>query len=267
MRRRVQKRIQPILAKYQKQIDRQIQATLRGYAQMLQVRVSELTAAQRATALAQGIPAATYEAMFNDLQAALGPEIAAITTQRSMEIMAEVGVGFDIAIVSEEAIAWAESYNYNLVTGLTDTTRKLVSRSVSTYASTPGMTRGDLERLLAPAFGEARASAIAVTEVTRAYSEATNQNQEWLEAEGVTMRRVWETLRDDIVCPICGPLNGLPEEDWKMAFPTGPPAHPNCRCSTSLSGHDAAHHRADAEARATAREKILREKAREDGRL
>ena len=205
--------------------------------------------------------------LFDDLRAALGPEIAAITTERSMEIMQEVGVGFDIAAVSEEAMAWAESYNYRLVTGLTDTTRKLVSRSVSTYTSTPGMTRGDLERLLAPAFGEPRASSIAVTEVTRAYSEATNEQQRWLEGEGVSMRRIWETLRDDLVCLICGPLNGLPEDDWKVAFPTGPPAHPNCRCSTSLSGHDAAHHRVDAEARATAREKLMREKAREEGRL
>lgn len=207
------------------------------------------------------------QGLFDELRAALGPEIAAITTQRGIELMDEVGVGFDMAVISEEAQRWAESYSYDLVRGLDNTTRKLVSQSISTYTSTPGMTRGDLERLLAPAFGESRASAIAVTEVTRAYSEATNEHQRALETEGVSMRRVWQTLRDDLVCPICGPLNGMPEDDWEIAFPGGPPAHVNCRCSTTLSVMDAAYHREDAERRATAREKLLREKAREEGRL
>ena len=182
-------------------------------------------------------------------------------TQRSLELTAETGITFDAAVISEEALSWARRYNYELVTGLTDTTRKLVQQSVSTFVETPGMTRADLEKLLAPAFGESRASMIGVTEVTRAYSEATNQHQRLIRDEvGLEMRRRWDTLRDSLVCPICGPLNGLPEEDWQVEFPNGPPSHPNCRCSTSLTMDDAETVRAEALAGQTAREKLLREK-------
>jgi len=181
-------------------------------------------------------------------------------TQRSLELTAETGITFDAAVISEEALSWARQYNYELVTGLTDTTRKLVQQSVSTFVETPGMTRGDLEKLLAPAFGENRASMIGVTEVTRAYSEATNQHQRLIRDEvGLEMRRRWDTLRDELTCAVCGPLNGMPEENWVAEFPNGPPAHVNCRCSTSLTMDDADALRAEAIASQTAREKLLRE--------
>jgi len=182
-------------------------------------------------------------------------------TQRSLELTAETGITFDAAVISEEALGWARQYNYELVTGLTDTTRKLVSQSVATFVETPGMTRGDLEKLLAPAFGENRASMIGVTEVTRAYSEATNQHQRLIRDEvGLEMRRRWDTLRDELTCAVCGPLNGMPEENWAAEFPNGPPAHVNCRCSTSLTMDDAETLRQEAVASQTAREKLLREK-------
>jgi len=82
---------------------------------------------------------------------------------------------------------------------------------------------------------------------------------------GLEMRRRWDTLRDSLVCPICGPLNGLPEEDWRVEFPNGPPSHPNCRCSTSLTMDDEATIRAEAIASQTAREKLLREKVAGEG--
>jgi len=114
---------------------------------------------------------------------------------------------------------------------------------------------------LAPAFGENRASMIAVTEVTRAYSEATNQHQRLIRDEvGLEMRRVWLTTRDSLVCPICGPKHGMPEEEWRAEFPGGPPGHVNCRCSSELTMDDEATIRAEALASQTAREKLLREK-------
>jgi len=182
-------------------------------------------------------------------------------TQRSLELTAETGITFDAAVISEEALGWARQYNYELVTGLTDTTRKLVQQSVSTFVETPGMTRGDLESLLAPAFGENRASMIAVTEVTRAYSQATTQHQQMLKDEyGLEMRKVWQTRRDDLTCLICGPLHGMPEDDWPANLKGGPPAHVNCRCGDSLTSDDAETVRQEALAGQTAREKLLREK-------
>ena len=181
-------------------------------------------------------------------------------TQRSLELTAETGITFDAAVISEEALGWARTHAADLVTGVTDTTRKLVNQSVATFVETPGMTRGDLESLLAPAFGENRASMIAVTEVTRAYSEATNQHQRLIRDEvGMEMRRVWLTRRDDLTCFICGPLHGMPEEEWRAEFPNGPPGHVNCRCASALTMDDEATIRAEALAGQTAREKLLRE--------
>jgi len=76
---------------------------------------------------------------------------------------------------------------------------------------------------------------------------------------GLEMRRRWDTLRDDLTCAVCGPLNGMPEENWVAEFPNGPPAHVNCRCSTSLTMDDADTLRQEAVAGQTAREKLLRE--------
>ena len=94
----------------------------------------------------------------------------------------------------------------------------------------------------------------------RSYSEATNQHQRLIRDEvGLEMRRIWNSLRDSIVCPACSPLHGMPEEEWQAEFPNGPPAHPGCRCSTSLTMDDEATVRAEAIASQTAREKLLRE--------
>ena len=233
VRRRVQKRIQPILARYQKKM---------------------------AAAIRSGTATdALLRQLFEELRAALGPEIAIITTERTMQLLDEIGIGADLAVISQEALEHARRYTYELVSGLDDTTRRLVQEALTTYQATPGMTLGDLTSLLDPAFGEARSQMIAVTEVTRAYSEATNQYQRMAADAGVEMRRVWLTLRDQLVCPICGPLHGMPEEDWKMSHPTGPPAHPNCRCSTELTIETVEEARARGEAAQAERQRILQE--------
>jgi hypothetical protein len=120
------------------------------------------------------------------------------------------------------------------VRGLSATTQKVVANAIEKFIATPGMTEGELEKLLEPAYGAARAEMIAITEVTRAYSAATNQYLEMLRAAGVKMRRVWRTSHDERVCPVCGPLNVEDEGAWRRDFPDGPPAHVRCRCWTVL---------------------------------
>jgi len=170
-----------------------------------------------------------------ELRAALEPQIVAIATEQALRVAAEVGVEFDPAMVNDEAAAWARGYTFDLVKGLVETTRKVVSGAVESYMQTPGMTRGQLESLLSAAFGEYRASTIAVTETTRAYAQAMNQYQkEIMEGAGIEMERVVVTNRDELVCPVCGPLDGQPEEVWADEFPDGPPFHTGCRCGLIL---------------------------------
>ena len=79
-----------------------------------------------------------------------------------------------------------------------------------------------------------RAKMIAITETTRAASQATTSYQDYLRERGINMTRVWNTDADELVCPICAPLNGKTEADWGAEYPDGAPAHVNCRCDTTL---------------------------------
>jgi len=96
----------------------------------------------------------------------------------------------------------------------------------------------DLTGTLEQWFSPARAKRIAVTEATRIYG--LGNREAWQnsytdpymqQATGITAMR-WQTARDDLVCPICLPLNGR-QMPLGQGFPVPggiPPAHPNCRC-------------------------------------
>jgi HK97 family phage portal protein len=49
--------------------------------------------------------------------------------------------------------------------------------------------------------------------------------------------RVWRTALDERVCPVCEPLEGVPEDFWAGCF-EGPPAHMRCRCFLRLERID-----------------------------
>jgi len=180
-----------------------------------------------------GVPPLT--ALGAALEQALEVSLTEMATDYAIEAAVAVGVDFDVALINVAAAEWAEGYSYELVGGLVDTTRKVVSKATRLFVETPGMTIGELRDLLKPAFGPARAQMIAVTETTRAYSAATNIYQRMLAAQGLDMVRVWNTAADERVCPICGPLEGQPESVWAGRFPAGPPCHTNCRCWTTLT--------------------------------
>lgn len=175
-----------------------------------------------------------WKDFIDSLTQSIRPEISSTMTEAVLRESLAVGIGFDPAAVNAAALDWARTYTYDLVTGLTETTRKTVSQAVAQFLETPGMTRGELEALLEPAFGPQRAEMIAITEVTRASSEATKQYQQYIAEAGLQMVRIWNTANDELVCPICGPLNGKPETEWIEEHPSGPPAHVRCRCWTTL---------------------------------
>ena len=145
-----------------------------------------------------------------------------------------IGFDFDPTAYNEAARAWAKEYTYGLVKDLTENTRKVIQDTVEKFTAGEGLTKGELQDLLMPAFDPVRADKIAVTETTRAYSQAQSIYQDMLGEQGVDMERVWHTDQDDIVCPICRPLNNKPESEWSNRFPGGAPAHVNCRCFIGL---------------------------------
>lgn len=84
-----------------------------------------------------------------------------------------------------------------------------------------------------------RAKSIAITETTEAISQGRQAVWEQLEDQGyvdpVVATKEWITARDERVCPICGPLDGL-AISVRDSFDTvgNPPAHVNCRCTMIL---------------------------------
>lgn len=103
----------------------------------------------------------------------------------------------------------------------------------------------DFDRVFSPR----RAEAIAATEVTRAITQGETAARFEIYADDPANRAsfqgsddtppiiisdglvaIWQTEEDGRVCPLCGPLNGKPAQDWIGQFPQGPPAHVNCRC-------------------------------------
>jgi hypothetical protein len=90
------------------------------------------------------------------------------------------------------------------------------------------LTMGDLRNMLSQTFGPVRADMISATEVTRAAVQGELAFIEELRKEGVVLVARWQTNADELVCPICTPLNGT--LDWANLYPSGPPAHVRCRC-------------------------------------
>ncbi len=177
-----------------------------------------------------------YSKLAAALLAALMPQLSEIASEAAMNIAAETGIEMDPASVSAMASNWAQSYGYDLVAGLTDTTRASLQKTLSQYIANPSMDMEQLKRLLEPTFGKIRADMIASTETTRAFSAAMDLYRGMLEKSypGLKISEEWLTHRDERVCPICGALDGQPRAVWEQQFPGGPPAHPRCRCAKRI---------------------------------
>lgn len=130
----------------------------------------------------------------------------------------------DFDRVNTQALEFAKNYRYTLIKGITDTTRKQTQKAVSDWIAS-GAPLGALEKALEGTFGSVRAEMIAQTESTRVYAQA---NRDVFESTGLVDEVRWNTARDDLVCPICGPLDGthIGVEDIDAM----PPQHINCRC-------------------------------------
>lgn len=148
-----------------------------------------------------------------------------------------INIGMDYTMTNDRAYDAAKTYAYKLAEEINKTTKDTITRAITSFVETPGMTIGDVINRLP--FNSARAEKIAVTEVTRAYATGQRMAGEDLQKEfpSVKVVKTWLTNNDDRVCEICGPLDGK-EVELDQTFDGGisePPAHVNCRCWTSVS--------------------------------
>ena len=142
---------------------------------------------------------------------------------------------------NQAAIEWLNGWQSEWLYGIHSVTQK---RTVSIIQD--WIRRGErlpmLIKRLEPWFGKDRARRIGVTEVTRAYAEG---NLLAWKASNIITGKKWQTVVDERVCPICGPLHNVEigiDSAWSMTAEnevyedTGglgllaPPAHIRCRC-------------------------------------
>jgi len=184
------------------------------------------------------------------LQGTIEPNLSTTAYDSGLHLQEETGIFIDYDIYSEEVARWAERYTFDLVRGLTDTTRTRLQAAVPSFFS-EGLTRDELERRILESgipdldvyigdrvrriYSDQRASMIAVTETTRAASlgEQVTAKQIMMDNPSIVMTPIWNTSNDELVCPICGPRNGKEIKPGNETNGEYPPAHPNCRCWVS----------------------------------
>lgn len=145
------------------------------------------------------------------------------------------------ALVNRQVLGWVDDYYINAdadptklgsLPNLTLTARTRFAQAFQEWQ------RGELEvgrpvglpqliDALTPAFGAVRAEAIAVTETTRAFSQALLEAER--DNEFTTAYR-WLTSADELVCPQCGPRASRVYSKKEIEGVGVPPLHPRCRC-------------------------------------
>jgi len=140
----------------------------------------------------------------------------------ALPLTVRVLANFDL--INTNVMDFARKYRYEWVKGIVDTTRLQVQKAVGDWVQS-GSPLDALKAALEPVFGEKRAERIAVTEVTRVFAQG---NQAAWESTGIVEEMVWQTVNDDLTCPICSELDGT--HIGVGDIDAIPPAHPRCRC-------------------------------------
>lgn len=138
--------------------------------------------------------------------------------------------GIDWQLANNAAAEWAVQYGQELAGELLKTTTPRIQAEIARWIENSEPIGKLFERIRGGyLYSESRAEAIAVTEVTRAFARG---NQEAWRAAGIIEGNRWNTNADELVCPICQPLNGRAVrigESFDLGI-TSPPAHVRCRC-------------------------------------
>ena len=125
-----------------------------------------------------------------------------------------------------------------VVSGISNNTRKNLDALIA-----QGIDEDEIIERIAYRMGGAHAEQVAITEITRAESQIAEALSSRLKEQGVSTVIRWQTSEDERVCPVCNPADHKLKDQkisggdwngqsWGERFPSGPPAHPNCRCKT-----------------------------------
>lgn len=149
-------------------------------------------------------------------------------------------VATDWDLVNQNVLAWVlgghgefgTGYGDTLAAALAQTSEGLIRSLIAEWIQNGAPLRELIAALEATVFSRERAELIAVTEVTRSFFQG---NLEAWRASGIITQKIFQTSADELVCAICGPLQGqvrLLDEEFDGGV-LGPPLHPKCRCFCS----------------------------------
>jgi SPP1 gp7 family putative phage head morphogenesis protein len=166
------------------------------------------------------------------------PDIAAVIEQvmkdSGSEALKQLGVIIDddsLALVNENAVAYAQERAGELVSQLSDSTREMLRSDVED-ALTEGWSNDELADTLSENYGfsDSRADTIARTET--AFADVQGNLKTYTDS-GLVGGKTWIT--GDGCCDLCGDMDGVTVDlddtfDFDGEAIDGPPGHPNCRC-------------------------------------
>ena len=198
-------------------------------------------------ALAGGIAAiyaSQLPAIIRAVRAGKMPELVALNTQlRGVLIQSLQQVAAERALAEGAALGWGIEYDELLMNSETwareraDEAVRLTQRTNQTRLQgiigdvTSGAVLPEVaESLATRLFSDKRAEGIAAYETSSALSESSHELADSMRTAGIPVIERWLTAEDERVCPICGPLDKAVDDEWGSQFPSGPPAHVNCRC-------------------------------------
>jgi len=170
-----------------------------------------------------------------DFQQVLTPQLEIVFIAAVENMATDIGFsGVNWDLVNQRAVDWARRYGTDLSGQLVDTRKKMLGDAIGDYLENK-IDRDGLFNRANRIYGPAKGEEIAITEVTRAAVEGERVLVDELTGQGVMLRKVWLTARDDYVCPICEPLDGKKADG--LGFDAlfdgryeNPPAHTRCRC-------------------------------------
>lgn len=190
----------------------------------------------------ENVPPEFWDDGGKNLRSAVEPILEKIYLSQAEAVIPTFTIGVDWALVNTGAIEWAQQYSFDLIRGLTDTTRLGVQTAIESFYQQPTTLQQLIDKL-SPYFGPVRAEMIAITEVTRASVMGEDGVVNQILKDNPGMERVdrWYTYADDRVCEICGPMHNITTTKYdekngsvwihpEMGTDISIPAHPRCRC-------------------------------------
>jgi SPP1 gp7 family putative phage head morphogenesis protein len=150
-----------------------------------------------------------------------------LLTLVSLELAHQHDLGQPLNISPADLVANYQAHIGEMITKVAQDTKDFVAQKVAAWYNTPETTLGDLVDQLKPQFGEGRARLIATNETTNLNS---NVVRETMLATGLDTWK-WITNRDEVVCPVCGALQGKIFHVQDPMPPAG--SHIGCRCDVA----------------------------------